>query len=85
MLFGANMCIGMRCIFAQCRIVVGMCGSFVGSESSGSGGESSGISGGSSGISGGSSSSGRCEDREIIIMDDNIIAALICFSATGMV
>ena len=61
-----------------------MCGSFVGVESSGSGDESSGSSGRSSGIIGRSSSSGRCEDREIMIRDDNIIATLI-FSASVMV
>jgi len=60
------------------------CGSFIGGESSGSGGESSGVSSKSSGISSRSGSSGRCENREIVIRDDNIIAALI-FSASVMV
>ena len=48
-------------------------------ESSGSGGNNSGISGKSSGISSGRRNSGRCEDREIMIRDDNIGATLICF------
>ena len=51
---------------------MGVYGSFADGESSGSCGESSKISGDSGG-------SGRCEDREIMIRDDNIITAFICF------
>ena len=62
-----------------------MCRSFVGDESSWNGGKSSDISGESIGISGRSGSSRRCEDIEIMIKDDNIIAALICRSASVIV